>query len=593
MAAAPGQPRDSHYIDFGTEEEPDLQRSLLIEPSSSNYLHSSEEGLEALTGAAYADKTEGRGFRGYRSQKYTAGTSTIYAKSELSIPAGPLSVSLWAKVSPDLVGRDLSLAGHTAITIDSADWIYYEFNSTTAGGSIGIQLNIANPIAGTSWLETAMVQVEASSKATSYIPNYNTTSSQSALRAEDRLEFPLDIDIPNTLTVYLEYIDIGDIADTSVQAELLNIGDTIIYSARGSANQMHSSINDTDQNLSFGTGKGDLVKVAIKIDTDWATSYEYSLNNEASNNQAGLAIGKPDDWLDDLSILFTSIDAPYGLRSIKLFSSVEDLEHCEANTGDIFNYSIGDRISADIFSRASAGLHEPVTMVKIPKLPNGWAIACFDEAFIGNRVPIRDSKDRIVGTVTQGVDESVGTSNPTLVKGGWSIDNNERLEIDFVDDLDIPRSKSELITVIDTTDPTFVLWHDDSLSLYGGAFINGSSSDLLNQFGGSVVIDDTEITTREQASEAVRGEGPVFIKFQGNDLSLENGLVFGAPNTANNFTGIINTIVFKLTDDEVLDTERDQVYQHLLYRLTMKQGVYLEPPTPIETIELDPILYLD
>lgn len=276
----------------------------------------------------------------------------------------------------------------------------------------------------------------------------------------------------------------------------------------------------------------------------------------------------------------------YGYIAVEIFSGVRDLAYCRANRGDIFSYRPGDPLPEGVSSRASAALQNAPAPADLPSPPAGWVFAFPDEAYPGGRVPVRDHEGAIVGSVVQGVDDAVGTSDPAITREGWSLDGSDSLKIDLVGDLDVTRAASDVAIALTTTDNKFVVAYGDSVAsewLY--AADSGSSSTNITQEEALLLVDGVPAgATRTEIHAAAATGAPVYIEARGAYLTGWGHLGIGE-YTGFEMVATVHGIALYLSDTEATDESRAAAHAYVKARLALR-GVVL-PDLPEE--EPDPV----
>lgn len=583
--------RDTHYVNIDDV----MVRTLLLEPEATNLcIYSDPNNWTPFSNAA----VENLG-KGVARISREVGTNQGISINQVRTDGTTYTFSYeakWVSGSDHIGGHTnpftveekyldgVALGTGTSISNFPKDglWHTVEFvvTATTTGTSpIYIQPGRNDSVMDAVY-DIRNIQIEQGRRRTSFIPTYGAA----ATREADSLSFPIDFD-PYDTALYFDGFVTGDnavvmwggptgdsYAEIVAQATLERV---LIRGRNSTGNGGAAVLTSNDPDII-----GKRLEVIIRLSGGEMTV---------------------DGWLDGVQTLSGSTpsyppDATWGdslinvsrMTVVGISASSNPLASREvlAAGGDLFSYRPGDDLNEAIFTRASAAAQNNI-LPELPEAPEGWVFAFPHEAYAGGRVPVRDHTGAIVGLLTQGGDDDIDSTDPTLTREGWSLDGGDSLKIDFVGDLDVVRSLTDLIVALTTADSVFTIAHDNTgINAYVGYASQSNGASNQNIAGTPTTKVNGETYTPVNAGglhSAVSNNTPYIVSIEGADLSTWNFVGYGG-RSGTQLTGTIHAIALYLSDTEATEEAREQAYNYIQSTLSYYSKVYTSPP---ETEEIE------
>lgn len=590
--AAPGEPRDAHHVDLGTANEPDWTRALLLEPSATNRMTWSEPTLAQAATGYTTGVTEGPGGYGFaRSIVAPSGATTVAAYAPMASVAQGVTctLSLWVVMdagdAPVVGARgpttDFTLAHHTT-TIDAAPTVRHVRDDVYR-----VDVVYAVPVTGTragfirysnqtgrGFRVLAFQHVEGSAPS-SYLPTYGAPASRGA----DDLHFA-PAPAPQALTLYTDLVVGSPLEPGAPVSRFLGI----IGAVPNRFQLVYDTVGRVQATFHNGTGTataltapvsfavGDRIRLRGALYADGSASLEIRTNEGApvsagptappSGGLAGVV------WSEDRVGPHLPGQEQYTFANSRLaldvYAGDVSFADCGATRGDLYSFrpSEGDTVAAlgGTFSRASAATYTAEDPAPLPDGAPGDFYIDPAEAYVGGRVPVRDHQGNQIGTaaLVQGIDNAVGTSDPTLTRAGWSLDGGDSLRLDLTGALDVARTASGLVVAMTTSDSEFIAAYDSSqVSRYVMAALSGSLRPDSNAGTPTYAADGVVIaSTRSAVSAAWATGAPVVAEARGADLSLWTSIALGNWNGTFPLTGTVHAIAGRLSATPASAAER-------------------------------------
>lgn len=586
QTVAAGEVRDSHYIEVDgkmvrtTLLEPEAvnhllwsgdmtnpywiasgstvtgdRNEILIQESDQNQPHGIEfDAASGVSGTLYAEvKPAGR--TRLRFGRSTGGNTT--AEFDLdAVTATPLSDSTGARI----------------VALDDG-WYRIETDGAANGGRHMIWLhkegepNVTYLGDGASGVRVRKIGFGT---ANDFVPTYGAPATR---EAESLQDVPFATGGSSAFTFYARWRHIATGAG-SISVGKYQVGSSMLRIRRGAINRYRVEFYNETGSASFGAwlegnaAIGSLREVLMTVDQGAGTIHyeEHADGAETINNdQSFVPFATP-------RVSYLDITNMGEYEAIEAFAGSCDLAHCRANRGNLGSYRPGDPLPEGASSRASAALQNAPAPADLPSPPEGWVFAFPDEAYPGGRVPVRDHEGNVVGTVVQGVDDAVGTSDPTITREGWSLDGDDALIIEFDGDLDVPRNKSDLAVALTTADTKFLVASETgAASPYIGVASGAEGSSTVNSsFVERTLANGTLIAplNRATVSQAWAVGSPVYAEMQGAAFNAWDRLhLFGY--TQYQLQGTIHAIALHLSDTEATDESRAAAHAYVKARLAL------------------------
>ena len=576
QTVASGEVRDNHYV----EVDGRMVRTTLLEPAATNlFLYSedfsqwSSNGVALTTG--YADPNGG--LSATLIEASSANSFVSHNAPDAPTTEGTVyTLSAWLRSETGdplkLLAYDGTTSYQSPVITPTPEWKRYTFtftlgpNATSVRGYIGGATSFGVGESVIAW----GAQLEAGSIPSSYIPVHGTP----ATRVAEGLLIPAETGGTGAVTLYAKFrylgtgepvFQIGSSDTARIRYRLAAEGRfrTEIYNGGGGA--VHGAWGD--HSLAAGT----TVEIIMRVDPVGGTiSWQETRNGVevfgVTQTFAGFTTLRE-------NILTYNI---FGLtHAVELYSgAATDLATARTNRGDLFSYRPGDPLPEGASSRASAAIQNAPAPADLPSPPEGWVFAFPDEAYPGGRVPVRDHEGTIVGTVVQGVDDAVGTSDPAITREGWSLDGDDSLRIDLLGDLDVARTASDVAIALTTSDGACTLLNFEGAR--EAAVWDGTNADSSRNLGASALIflDGTARPTRSDLRTAITDGAPHMVRGARLDLSASFAMTLSNSVGGYGFSGTVHALALHLSDTEATAESRAAAHAYVQARLAL-HGVTL------------------
>jgi hypothetical protein len=286
------------------------------------------------------------------------------------------------------------------------------------------------------------------------------------------------------------------------------------------------------------------------------------------------ALAAPATWSDGRVHL--SLERGARWRRLDVYSSAVTMD--EADRGDLFSFrpSEGDTVEGlgGTFTRASPATYtakDPAPLTAGPDAA-GWIFADPGEAYPGGRVPLRDHLGNVVGTVVQGVDDAVGTSDPVLTRAGWVCGSSGRVHAVLSGTLDVVRSVSDLALALSTVDGSFVLARDaGDTGKYVGLSVGADNVGQSGAGAPSYAVDGAAVVTKAEIQAAVARGVPVYAEVRGADLTAWTGPGY---NVSGTIQGTLHAFALRLSGTAASAQSRAAAHAHVR-AMCARRGVTL------------------
>lgn len=617
QTVAANEVRDNHYVEIDGK----MVRTLLLEPAATNFTDDTIDGDQWSFGTGDGEVVSAESASPVSGpvHVFLPGTSdgTQIRQKGLSLPSGDVCLSAYVKPSgynyagfrllglhPSATGggvlfdladgtvHDVSLRESTPSIgygiVDAGNgWyrIWVSINSDGGMGNVGLLVSNGEPLGsydapdytgdGESGVLFTGLQLEAGSVPTSYIPTHGAPATR---EADSRIEWEVPgLDGTKPMTAYTRFINYsrkdkplavgGGVAPYFVQYKYGESFRAILSSGVG----IHTSRPFLEPLVG-----GEEFELLTQANADGSGSFTEIVDGvEYTSSTESTAAGP-----QAFGASTVEVGEGYGYIAVEVFSGVRDLAYCRANRGDIFSYRPGDPLPEDAPSRGSAALQNAPAPADLPPAPAGWVFAFPDEAYEGGRVPVRDHEGNVVGTVVQGVDDAVGTSDPTITREGWSIDGSDSLRIDLVGDLNVARSASDIVVALTTTDTAWLLasgvtsgnpWVGVAQNGDGGVGTFSADTGSPSSWANGVHVAHS----RTSHYAAWSTGSPVYAESRDVDMDDEpwNTIIFCGYNNYE-MEGTVHGIALHLSDTEASELSRKQARRYVVAR-TKLRGVDL------------------
>ena len=422
---------------------------------------------------------------------------------------------------------------------------------------------------GESGVYIAGAQMTAGHALMSYIPTYGAL----ATREADSLSFPAAIDTSQPLTVYLRRIPLeesGDLKDFEFTGGARNDGNLSLFESPQWRYVGDGSGATPDPPLTYGSG--DLVEQVARLratELEAGLTVNGSAEATATMAHGGLGLGGVRPLhLIELGTLF----------AFEVFSGDRDLTYCRANRGDLFSFrpSAGDTVEAasGTFSRASAASYlakNPASPPPVPaKLTHLWLL---DEVYPGGRIPDRIGDVALIN----GVDDAVGTSDATPIRGGVALQDGDFLRPETAVDVrtafvagTVPETNDYLLDVRGPSGEApnaYLAVHTSSV---------GTASPVIRQDGVQTTpTQENLVASADPTFAGIELDGLYSTQFTA--FSRHSAILAGAEG---HFLAV--------SDQQMTEAEWEEVRQYAIAVLA-RRGIYMDPPTidnPLETVDV-------